>query len=733
MTELSVIAPSYNEGINLSHFFAGIDDLAAAMECKKKIQIVLVDDGSTDATSATWGNFTSESFDFVYVRIDQNLGIYNALSKGLEFCTGDLICSIDADNQINSYQIVRLLKAYREQSCDFVRGVRSYLSSSGNIKNGQRGASQLLAQYVYGCRCSDPFTGVWLGSRLCFEDVLRGLASCLGPYRNFLFGLVAQARGYKSYACGVLVEVRQGPRSRLEKNYYRVSLGQLYSLVFNYHTINKLRTRDFDLEDLASAGRNSPHYAELSVARYLYAWIYFVTSPLHKWMITANSFYYYRLLRMTQYADRERQDAYQLKKLKKLVAYAYTNSIYYRERLDSLELKPSDIKTLDDINKLPMLSKSDLKSNLLWSLLPQHFDPKRILRISTSGSTGQPSMIFADRRQLEIRLATTFRCQEWCGWSWGDTQTRLWHQTIGMSRIQQVKEHIDRLALRRKFIPAFEINNSNISRIIRHIFSSNPVLVDGYAESFNLLARYWPSGFKPSNPFSIITSAQILPDEIRSFIEDRLCGKVYDKYGSREFSGIAYECGDGCGHVINSESYIIEIVRDGSPVSQNEVGEVLVTDLTNMVTPLLRYRIGDISSFVNPSSDNNTFRHSRRLGRIEGRTQAIVLCSNGTWLPGSFFGHFFKEYSHVIYQYQVIQHIDRSICVKLVVGSNAIEQSEHLSAILADLKTYTGHNQIIFFEIVDHIDMVRTGKRTPVISHLKYDFQKLGSFSESLE
>jgi len=91
----------------------------------------------------------------------------------------------------------------------------------------------------------------------------------------------------------------------------------------------------------------------------------------------------------------------------------------------------------------------------------------------------------------------------------------------------------------------------NIERFIGAIRDHNPVLVDGYAESLNFLATYVREGGVPGfSPKAIISSAQALPDNVRDLIEEGFHTTVYDKYGAREFSGIAYECEAHVGHPV---------------------------------------------------------------------------------------------------------------------------------------------------------------------------------------
>ena len=83
-----------------------------------------------------------------------------------------------------------------------------------------------------------------------------------------------------------------------------------------------------------------------------------------------------------------------------------------------------------------------------------------------------------------------------------------------------------------------------------------------------------------------MSSAQILPAQVRKIIESRMGSKVYDKYGSREFSGIAYEDFTSSGHLVQMESYIVEIIKNNEEAKPGEDGEVIVTDLNNYHFPL---------------------------------------------------------------------------------------------------------------------------------------------------
>ena len=334
-------------------------------------------------------------------------------------------------------------------------------------------------------------------------------------------------------------------------------------------------------------------------------------------------------------------------------------------------------------------------------------------------------MCFVDQHQLEIRWASTLRAMEWTGYTFGDRQVRLWHQTIGMSWIQIIKEKIDAWFNRRMFIPAYEMTTGDLDEIFDKIRAHAPTLIDGYAESFHFLAQNLDKKkVEGINPKGIISSAQELTEESRIAIEKAFGCPVYDKYGSREFSGIAYECSEHDGHHVSAESYIVEILKDGKPAKPGEMGEIVITDLNNFCMPFIRYRIGDLAVASDNSKKCACGRGLPRIGKIMGRVQSIISCANGKYLPGTFFAHFFKDYSHLVRHYQVVQEKDEEFTLKIVQGG-VFEQKQFDELILL-LRKYVGTNTKIEIEFVDEIPLVRTGKRQGCISHVKRDYQSIG-------
>jgi phenylacetate-CoA ligase len=452
--------------------------------------------------------------------------------------------------------------------------------------------------------------------------------------------------------------------------------------------------------------------------------MYFATMPIHAWMVRGwSTRRAYFELKKSENMSRQHLSDLQFQRLKTMLVHAYSTTSYYRQKFDEFGFDPQKIQDLNDLSKLPFLEKDDVRNNLEIGLMSSSVKEKHRLRINTSGSTGQPFTIFADRSQLESRFASTLRSLEWTGWRFGDRQARLWHQTLGMSKTQVIRERVDAWFMRRMFIPAFEINPVNLEVFMEKMRKHQPVLVDGYAESLNFLATYIKSGKTAGfSPKAVMSSAQALPEVTRELIENGLQTKVFDKYGSREFSGIAYECNRHTGHHVIEECYIVEILVDGRPAQPGEVGEIVITDLLNRAVPMIRYRIGDLAVALDNSSACGCGKSHMRIGEIEGRTQAIVHCANGNWIPGTFFAHFFKDYETTIRFFQIEQNQKGKFILRIVKNNGFSEQA--MESILKHLEQYVGDTKVAL-AYVEEIPLVRTGKRSPVVSTVIEDFQHL--------
>jgi phenylacetate-CoA ligase len=322
----------------------------------------------------------------------------------------------------------------------------------------------------------------------------------------------------------------------------------------------------------------------------------------------------------------------QLRLLRDQLVHAYRNIEFYRRRMNASGITPFDIRSIDDLRMLPILTKRDIQehpSQLLAGNVPA---TRRSIN-QTGGSTGSPLQFWVDNERFDARRATTDRHNGWAGLHPGDWCAVLWGSTydIGTASIPEItwQQHFlhRSLTLNTSLISKEDLNNF-VALLRRY----RPRRLKAYAQSAAMFARYCREiGADDIRFDSIITSAEVLLPENRVLIEETFGGRVFDRYGCREISVIASECEHHTGLHINADALIVEIdpLTGGPP----NTGRVLVTDLYNRSMPLIRYEIGDLAQW----SSNGPCPCGRslpRLASVEGRITDFLRLPDGKIVSG---------------------------------------------------------------------------------------------------
>lgn len=717
--ELSVIVPCYNEEYNLPELTRRV--LLTFEQGHLPGELILVDDGSQDGTARVIRELMEQHPDEVRGKFHvKNSGIAAAWRTGVESAVGRYVAVIDADLQYQPEDLLRLHNALLDHSVDVAQGWRSPVGRERGARYNISRAFNTMLNTAFGMDLKDNKSGFVC----CPREVMNDILTYEGDYhywQSFIM-VAAHAKGYSIRQVETLFEPRRQGESFLDRNTLKASLRSFvdlgramkeYRLGAPSHSVSEKFLSNHPIE-VPEAPSPKAHPLR---------WRAFMSSfDQTHWMITKDVERVYETLNKTQWLSpsllRELQD----QKLRRLVRHAYRNVPYYRKQMQAAKLRPEDIRGQQDLHKLPLLTKDDVRKNIYFDILADNANHNDILRITTSGSTGEPFVCFADRRQLEFRWAATLRAQEWTGYRFGDPCVRLWHQTLGMSKSQVFREKADAWFSNRTFIPIFEMQDHKLQEMIRIMSNARPVLIDGYAEAFDFLAQYVAAqGGLSFRPKALMSSAQTLPQKSREIIEAAFGCRLFDKYGSREFSGIAYECDAHRGHHTVAEGYIVELLVDGRPAKPGETGEVVITDLNNMCMPFIRYRIGDLAVAVE-NEVCTCGRGAPLIGDIMGRVQSIIQGVDGRYVPGTFFAHCLKEYDYAIKQFQIVQEEAGAIRFRIVKGGRF--SLGVLDEINATFRQYLGEGLKIQVEYVDNVDMVRTGKRLAAVSKLEVDFQK---------
>lgn len=710
--EIAIIVPCRNEAENVLEVAERVAALFAAR--KLEGELIFVDDGSTDHTGALIDDLAARHAFVKVVRHPRRRGIAAAWESGLRAATSHYVAVMDGDLEYLPEDVFRLYRHLKYSNADVVQGWRSHIARPRDRRYYVSRALDGLLRFLFGMELRDIKSGFFI----CERDVLRQILKRRFSYRYFqtLVMVSAHHKGYRIEQIETLWTDRKLGKSFLSAFPVAVIAQTLLDLARGFVEFRLMSARTDVLADFLARHPITRPPDPLSFSRRLYLRFFALLMPLHHWVLSQPALRYYHQLRRTQWLRPDEIRELQDLRLRALIKYAYRHVQYYRDLLDRAGIKPDEIQHVDDLQRLPVLTKDDIRGNLYFDLMSDAHDKRAMLPITTSGSTGEPLTLYADKTQLEMRWATTLRNIDWTGYRFGDRQVRLWHSTLGMSRVQVMKERLDAWLTRRKFFSVFELSEENISRYIDFLRRRRPVLIDGYAEAFNLIANYLRQHHVDGvRPKGIISSAQTLSEDTREVIEQAFHAKVFDKYGSREFSGIAHECEAHRGHHVNAESYIVEIVRDGRPARPGEVGEVLVTDLTNLSVPLIRYALGDLATATDASCPCG--RGLPLIGPVQGRVQSIIIGTNGCFLPGSFFPHVLKDYGHIFRQFQVVQERLGAIDFNVVKGPRFSDAA--LQEMLALFRRYLGEDMVIDVHFVDRIALVRTGKHRHSVSKLK--------------
>jgi phenylacetate-CoA ligase len=717
---LSIIAPVFNEEKNIDFL---INEISQAF--KNEIldyEIILINDGSKDKSKERIIKNQNKFSNLKLVNNDKNLGIFKSWNEGIKNASGELICLIDSDLQINPSYILKLLQIYEKNDCHFVKGNRVSLENKLDLRFYYSRVLNYLLNLIFRIDSADSKSGFVLGEREAFIEVLK-LKLNYSYAQTFIY-IAAIFKGFKTIETDILFEKRKNNNSFISQFPFLLICNVLLDLIKSFFEFYFLTKKKSDLERFAEKKFNNTYVEKKNLLEIIYWKFYTFISVLHKWNISKKFYRYYEALKKTQYLSNKELKEYQLYKLKKILRHAYGNSPYYTEQFNQKKFHIRNFKSLEDLNKIPYLEKSVLKKNSKLNIFAHNVDLFKIYKITTSGSTGEPMKIYVDNEQLEIRFASTLRGQEWAGWKIGTKNIRLWHQTIGMNYLQILKERFDAFLMRRIFFPAYNFDDNLVKKLFRIIAKNENIIIDGYAESLNYLNKL--SKDNSLKLKSIISSAQILPKYIKKEIEQKFNTTVYDKYGSREFSGIAYENNEKNGHLIQMESYIVEIIKDNKKAKPGEIGEIVITDLNNLIMPMIRYRIGDLAEAI--SVDYNSCKIKMdRIGDIYGRTQSIVILPNTKWLPATFFIHIFKDFEDYITQFQIIQKkIDLIIIniIKTELYNDTVEKK-----IMILLRDFIEDSVEISIIVVEKIKNIKTGKVNYIINEMSEDFQKLKGMS----
>ena len=324
-------------------------------------------------------------------------------------------------------------------------------------------------------------------------------------------------------------------------------------------------------------------------------------------------------------------EALQLQKLKKTVEHCM-NSAFYRQRFAEAHLKPEDIRSLDDLRRIPFTTKQDLRNTYPFGMAAVPLE--QCVRLhSSSGTTGNPTVILHTQKDLDMWA----NCMARCMWMVGLRPTDVFQNSSGYGMftgglgMQYGAEKVGMLT-----VPAAAGNSRRQIKFITDFGTTALHAIPSYATRlYEVMQEVGVDPRRDTKLKTLLIGAEPHTEEQRRRIEEMLGVKAYNSFGMSEMCGpsVAFECPNQNGMHIWEDYYIVEIVDPETlePVPEGEVGEMVLTTLNREAMPMLRYRTHDLTRILPGPCPCG--RVHKRLDRMKGRSDDMIILKGVNIFP----------------------------------------------------------------------------------------------------
>lgn len=403
------------------------------------------------------------------------------------------------------------------------------------------------------------------------------------------------------------------------------------------------------------------------------------------------------VLEQTQWLTLEQLQAQQEKDLKKIVRHHAAHNTWFKQRLKSQGLVAGKVWTLEGLKKLKPFAKRDIqeaKDTFITTVIPPDHGP--VGTSQTSGSTGEPVTIYKTEHNMVYWNAHVIRDHRWYGRDYTGKMSSV--RATVRKLVEQAPSWGGPAAMLygtglAQGIPVSTDIDQQIDLLVK--FQPNIIIVHAGVLT-GLIAEWERTGYPLTELKHIKNVGDTVHDSLRDRVRNLTGLEIEDNYSSSEVGTIAIQCpASGLFHVM-SENLIVEILDEaGNACSPGQVGRVVITDLQNAATPIIRYDIGDYAEVGVPCTCG---RHLPTLKRILGRERGLFVRADGSrFWPTA--GQRRIEEVVVMRQWQMIQHSLTDIEYRMVTDLPLTEeQLSKLTEIVNDNLGFTNEVRIVNYQ-----------------------------------
>lgn len=431
--------------------------------------------------------------------------------------------------------------------------------------------------------------------------------------------------------------------------------------------------------------------------------------------------------------DRINEDSlrgYQDTQLRRLVRFADTVPLYH-DKFTHAGIQPIDITGIDDLHKLPFITKDDLKQYYPNGIVSSTIRKNSLIEVSTSGTTGKVLPIYIDILDIIMGLFAYMRTlHEYDMNIWKNKITIIGDFAPHTAESGYITRGVQpRLNLTRMFKNIQWLNtNDDPKNVIVAINEFQPEFIGGYVGMLGHLALLKETGLGQNiSPHYIAATGSVLDPFLKSFIEKTFHAKVFEVYGATESGLIGFQCKHGRYHLMSDLVYA-EFHKDGKPVNSGEGGEMIITKFHGQGTPIIRYTA--INDIVAPLKGTCPCGKAGALiQKVYGRNDLAIYLPNGTALLPSSFS---EIYSKLLYDLKtnkvkntkIIQQDLTTLEIQVVIDKTLRTSGPSVETIFQfiqkEFQEKTGPTMSVTVTEVDAVDTSQHPRIQSLIDKTKY-------------
>jgi phenylacetate-CoA ligase len=392
----------------------------------------------------------------------------------------------------------------------------------------------------------------------------------------------------------------------------------------------------------------------------------------------------------------------QNKKLRRLIKHSFEHVYYYNRLFRTSGIRPEDIRTVDDLKKIPISRKTDLSNLDLKEKVASNMDLRKANVAKTSGSSGINLEFYRGKKDLVTNLLRHYLFALEVG-------DKPHNRRIEIGHLLPRPFPFGRIG----FFPTKDISPfENTMTYIKEIKAFDPSVLLGFPSSIRVIAKeIINQQIKVKIPM-IFAGGEVVDIHTRQLAKTAFDAEIFETYGMTEVGGICGECRFHRGQHVWGDQVIVEIIRDGEKISPGERGLITVTSLSRHYTPFIRYNTEDIGILID--TDCVCGSQFQLMKITEGRSSDTILLNNGRVVSAHGVCADLNAFSGVK-QLQVIQESRDRFTVK-VVEINGFHNNPH-KEIVEYFRQRIGKVDVKV-SVVDEIPRLKSGKLKLFISKL---------------